>query len=216
MHQLLRALLEAAAGRFPPDDGSTEFLPSPPGPCDAVVGFTAHHIVAANLDAAEIAARLPEGEIGAAMDAGFLTWLGERLGTPPGMIDTVLAADPLAGDPPLELAPAPTGLLHDRIERANRYRTDLNVFVHGGGSSVMAIGRGLAERLEVTLEVDAPLRDVGLGRALAEAARTLVPPGEPLFAQVTPGNARSLRAFLAAGYRPIGSEVLFLRRSGRP
>jgi hypothetical protein len=46
---------------------------------------------------------------------------------------------------------------------------------------------------------------------MADAARTFGPPAEPLFAQVTPGNAASLRAFLAAGYRPIGSEVLFLR-----
>lgn len=28
---------------------------------------------------------------------------------------------------------------------------------------------------------------------------------------VSAGNARSLRAFQAAGYRPVGSEALFLR-----
>jgi hypothetical protein len=38
-----------------------------------------------------------------------------------------------------------------------------------------------------------------------------VPPAEPVFAQVAPGNAGSLRAVLAAGYRPIGGEVLFAR-----
>jgi len=37
--------------------------------------------------------------------------------------------------------------------------------------------------------------------------------GEPLFAQVAPGNAASLRAFLAAGFVPIGAEVLFPRGS---
>jgi hypothetical protein len=42
------------------------------------------------------------------------------------------------------------------------------------------------------------------------AARALIPPGEPVFGQVAPGNARSLRAVLAAGFKPIGSEVLFL------
>ena len=46
---------------------------------------------------------------------------------------------------------------------------------------------------------------------MAAAAVTLVPEGEPLFAQVSPGNVASVRAFLAAGYRPICSEVLFLR-----
>ena len=37
----------------------------------------------------------------------------------------------------------------------------------------------------------------------------LAPRDEPLYAQVSPGNASSLRAVLAAGYRAIGSEVLF-------
>jgi hypothetical protein len=33
--------------------------------------------------------------------------------------------------------------------------------------------------------------------------------GAPLWAQVAPANTASLRAFLAAGYRPVGAEVLF-------
>jgi hypothetical protein len=45
----------------------------------------------------------------------------------------------------------------------------------------------------------------------AQGPIRLAPRGEPLFAQVAPGNAASLRAFLAAGYRPVGAEVLFLR-----
>ncbi|HXM55375.1 MAG TPA: hypothetical protein VOB72_08295, partial [Candidatus Dormibacteraeota bacterium] len=40
----------------------------------------------------------------------------------------------------------------------------------------------------------------------------LAPAGEPVFVQVSPGNAASLRVVLAAGYRPIGSEVLLPRR----
>jgi hypothetical protein len=36
----------------------------------------------------------------------------------------------------------------------------------------------------------------------------LVPAGEPVFAAVAPGNACSLRAFLAAGFTPVGSEVI--------
>lgn len=38
--------------------------------------------------------------------------------------------------------------------------------------------------------------------------RGLVPAGEPVFAAVAPGNARSLRTFLATGFVPIGSEVI--------
>jgi hypothetical protein len=45
---------------------------------------------------------------------------------------------------------------------------------------------------------------------LAYAARYLIPDGEQLFVQVAPGNVPSLRAVLAAGFTPIGAEVLLL------
>jgi hypothetical protein len=48
----------------------------------------------------------------------------------------------------------------------------------------------------------------GTGRGVIRDARRPVPAGEPVFAAVAPGNARSLRAFLAAGFVPLGSEVL--------
>jgi hypothetical protein len=41
-------------------------------------------------------------------------------------------------------------------------------------------------------------------RLPADPWRSLVP------AQVAPGNAASVRAFLAAGYRPVGAEVLLV------
>jgi RimJ/RimL family protein N-acetyltransferase len=61
----------------------------------------------------------------------------------------------------------------------------------------------------VGIEVDASARGRGLGTALAAAAPALVPAGAPLWAQVAPANTASLRAFLAAGWRPVGAEVLF-------
>jgi GNAT superfamily N-acetyltransferase len=73
------------------------------------------------------------------------------------------------------------------------------------------IGRGVAGRWEVALEVEPGYRGKGLGRELAVAARHLVPDGAALWAQIAPGNAASVRAFLAAGYRPAGAEVLLLR-----
>jgi GNAT superfamily N-acetyltransferase len=205
-------LVAAAAGTFPPPDGVTEVLASPPGWCDAVVGFTAHLVVAGAVDPDEVLAHLPIDDIGAAMDVRFLTWLAERLRAEPGMLDAVLAAEPSDAEPSLVLTEA-SATDHPRVQRAARYRSDLRVFEGEGRGSVLTIGRGLAGRLEVSVEVDPGGRDAGLGRALAEAARTLAPAGEPLFAQVSPGNAASIRAFLAAGYRPIGSEVLFLRRA---
>jgi hypothetical protein len=63
----------------------------------------------------------------------------------------------------------------------------------------------------VAFEVEPAARCHGLGRRLAEIASSLAPPGEPLFAQVSPGNAASLRAVLNAGYRPVCAEVLLPR-----
>jgi RimJ/RimL family protein N-acetyltransferase len=70
------------------------------------------------------------------------------------------------------------------------------------------LGRGVAGRWEVGVEVEPGYRGKGLGRELAVAARHLVPGGAPLWAQIAPGNAASVRAFLAAGYRPVGAEAL--------
>jgi RimJ/RimL family protein N-acetyltransferase len=78
--------------------------------------------------------------------------------------------------------------------------------------AVLVVGRGLAGRLEVAFEVDPDWRGHGLGRALVTTARTLVPEGEPVFAQVAPANAASMRALLAAGFRPLGAELLFQPR----
>lgn len=51
-------------------------------------------------------------------------------------------------------------------------------------------------------------RRVSAGRELIRDALGLVPADEPVFAAVAPGNARSLRAFLAEGFTPVGSEVI--------
>ena len=99
----------------------------------------------------------------------------------------------------------PTGL-HTRIARAVRYRDDVRAWQAAGG--VIAIGRGVAGRWETAIEVDPRFRSAGLGRRLASAARHLVPDGAPVWAQIAPGNAASVRAFLWAGFRPIGAEVL--------
>jgi len=46
--------------------------------------------------------------------------------------------------------------------------------------------------------------------------RALVPAEALLWAQVHPANVASLRAFLAAGYAPVGAEVLFTREPADP
>jgi GNAT superfamily N-acetyltransferase len=216
VNDLLRLLRDAATGSPPAADGLVEVWPPPPGAADAVLAFTAHHVVAARVDPDLVAARLPDGDLGAPMGAGFLSWLGERLGSQPGSLDVVLAAAGLGGTPPLELRAGVDPGRHPRVARALRYRDELAVWTDPEGLGVLVLGRGLAGRREVAFEVDPAARNRGLGRLLVAAARHLTPPGEPLFAQVAPGNAASLRVVGAAGFRPIGAEVLFHRDGGAP
>jgi L-amino acid N-acyltransferase YncA len=93
-----------------------------------------------------------------------------------------------------------------RVVYARNRREEVRAWTAEGG--VLVTGRGIAGRLEVSVEVEEGVRHRGLGRELVTAARYLVT--EPLWAQVAPGNARSLRAFQAAGYLPVASEVLLL------
>jgi RimJ/RimL family protein N-acetyltransferase len=84
------------------------------------------------------------------------------------------------------------------------------VYEDDDGAAVVVVGRGLALRREVAVEVDPAARNRGLGTQALFNARRLVGEDDVLFAQVAPGNAASLRIFLTAGFEPIGCEVLFL------
>ncbi len=186
-------------------------MPSPAGPSDVVCAFSAHAVIAAAVAERDVRRRLAPDDLGAPMEAGFLVWLGEQLGVMPGMLDIVLVA---TGDAPatrVQIVPQ-AGDPAARVERARRYRRDVKVFGEAGGRGIGVVGRGLARRWEVAVEVEPAHRNRGLGRELFAAARRFVPEGEPLFAQVSPGNAASLRSVMAAGFKPVGSEVLFLTR----
>jgi RimJ/RimL family protein N-acetyltransferase len=100
---------------------------------------------------------------------------------------------------------------HPRIERAARYRRDQRMFVADDDAAVLVVGRGVCDRWEFGFEVAAGAQRRGLGREVAAAAAGLVPVGEPLWGQVAPGNAASLRALAAAGFVAAGAEVLFPR-----
>jgi hypothetical protein len=201
----LRDMLHAAArGELPPADGRIDVVEPADGATAAIVAFTAHYVFAAEVTREEVLARIPPGDLDAPLGVPFLSWFGERTGSRPDGIDVLLVADPIPGlvaVRPLDDAD------HPRARRARRVRSD--VAVYGDETGVIAIGRGLAGRVEVSIEVRAEERGRGTGRLLAHAARTLGPRTEPVFAQVAPGNAAALHAFLAAGFRPIGAEVLF-------
>jgi GNAT superfamily N-acetyltransferase len=143
--------------------------------------------------------------IAAPLNARFLSALADRVGHEPGTLDNVLVASARPSD--FELVPAEVD--HPRADRALLHRSDVRIWSTPDGSGLLTLGRGVAGRWEVSLEVDRACRGRGLGTSLARAARALVPDDAPLWAQVAPANVASLRAFLAAGYRPVGAEMLF-------
>lgn len=207
MSETLRDILDAAArGVFPPADGRTTVVPQA---CDrdaGVLSFTAHSVVFTDEDPRwvyDMLAAAPCDALAATMNPLFLAAFIERTGRTSETIDAMLVGSPLPGGPPLTLTEIGDGD-HPRIVYARRRRDDVRAWQTDGG--VLVLGRGIAGRLEVSVEVDEGVRHRGLGRALVTAARHLAT--EPLWAQVAPGNARSLRTFQAAGYRPVGAEVL--------
>ncbi len=209
-HPLAEMLHAAAHGNHPSPDGFVEVMPSPGGPADAIVDFTAHLVVAADVPADDVLNQLPVGDLSGWTHPSFQLWLAQRLDSRPGSRDLVMAAPP-ADHADLELTRRDDLSGHDRVRRAARYRTDLKVFTDPDELGVLVIGRGLVGRMECAFEVEPSARHRGLGRRLALAARTFVPDDGAIFAQVAPGNVASVRALLSAGFRPIGGEVLFPR-----
>lgn len=209
-HPLLVMLDDAAAGRFPPVDGRIDVVPAPAGRADALVGFTGHFVLAADIDAAEVVDRIPPGDFSAPMSSAMLTWLAQRLDSVPATLDALLCRVGTGAGAPAWLHEI-DGHDHPRVERASRYRSDMRVFVVDDDAAVLAIGRGICGRWEFGFEVEPSAQGRGIGRAVAQAAVAIVPNGEPLWGQVAPANAASLRALGAVGFVPIGAEVLFPR-----
>ncbi|MFF7052296.1 GNAT family N-acetyltransferase [Streptomyces griseorubiginosus] len=209
--ETLRDILDAAArGVLPPADGGTTIVPQACHRDAGVLSFTAHSVVFTDEDPEWVRATLRGLDcdpLAATMNPRFLTALLDRTGRRSETIDAMLVADPLPGEPPLALQEIEDAN-HPRIAYARGRRDDIRAWTGDGG--VLVTGRGVGGRLEVSVEVDEAVRQRGLGRVLVSAARHLV--GEPLWAQVSPGNARSLRAFQAAGYRPVGAEAVLLAR----
>jgi hypothetical protein len=212
--QALSALLaNVASGQYPPADGRVDVIAQPCGRDAGVISLTGYAVVFADTDPDWVAAQLPRGDLSAPLSASFLHTLSQRLGRHTHSVDMLTCADGLPGPPPADLRlselTASGGATHPRIARAMRYRDDVRAWRAAGG--VVLLGRGVAGRFEVAIEVDPARRDRGLGARLAAAARHLVPAGHALWAQIAPANAASVRAFLAAGYRPVGAEALLSR-----
>ena len=212
----LDSVLRAAAqGRHPEPDGSVDVLPQH-GRAAGVVAFSAHFVVSADVDHQWVRDQLPPGDYSAPLGARFLVALADRIGADIGSIDAVLSATDRGDGRAEEIADGLEEIEareHPRVVRALRYRDDVRVWRTADGAGHVLVGRGLAGRWETAFEVEPAARANGLGRRLAAAATALVPAGEPVWAQVAPGNAASLRAVLAAGFEPVCGEVLLPARS---
>ncbi|MFD7794040.1 GNAT family N-acetyltransferase [Streptomyces sp. NPDC059759] len=207
-HGLGTVVDAAARGIFPPPDGSVTVVRQECARDAGVLAFTAHSVVFTDEDEGWVRATLAAvgcDPLAAAMNPQFLAALMERTGRAHDTVDVMSVAAPLSGPPPLVLTEL-SGSGRPRVAAALGRRDGVRAWAADGGTVVL--GHGVGGRLEVSVEVAEDARHRGLGRALATAARHLA--GEPVWAQVAAGNARSLRAFQAAGFRPVGAEALLI------
>jgi GNAT superfamily N-acetyltransferase len=200
----LADILAAASMGHMPRPGAGPTIVPQPSPRDAgVIAFTGHSVIFADVDEGWIRSRLPEDDLSASLNPPLLSALEERMNRRVDTVDMLALATPCRDRPSIPLTEVPAAN-HPRIERARRYRDDVRVWTCPGG--VLVIGRGVAGRWEVAIEVDPGCQGRGLGRTLARAARHLTTLS--LWAQIAPGNAASVRSFIAAGYIPMGAEAL--------
>jgi hypothetical protein len=201
MHPLHEALVDAADRRFPPLDGRVEVLTPMAGDHHGVVEFTGHAVVLTDHRPGDVISQGADG-FGGASHPDVVRWLAG----PDGWIgshDVVLAARGTGGGS----LPESTELDdHPRVVRSRAHRRD--VHVHADATGVVTIGRGLVDRRELSVEVFSDAAVHGRGRRLITEGLALVEAGDLVWAQVAPGNAASLRAFLSCGFVPIGAETL--------
>lgn len=199
MHPLLDLFHQAAAGRFPRIDGDVTYLPPLSGDWEAVVSFTGHAFVASRLGQPDLTDLAPDG-FGAVLRPEVLL----RMAGPSGRIGVIDLTMVRLGRGGGTITPNADLETHPRVAYARSIRREVTAY--GDAEGLFTLGEGLAGRLEMSVENsgNGEIR----GRDLIAEALTMVPEGRPVFAAVSPGNARSLRAFLACGFVPLGSEVL--------
>lgn len=120
---MLELLHAAARGAFPPEDGRTEVVSAVAGAPAAVLSFTAHHVVAADVPADEVLARVDPADLKGPLAPAVLAWLSSRTGLVSGSLDVLLAWVPERGvDFGSEVRPVEAGE-HPRVDRARRWPT---------------------------------------------------------------------------------------------
>jgi hypothetical protein len=208
-------LLDAARGRFPDADGGwTRIQPWRPD-LEGVVAFTGHAFLAigADVDDALLADLGVDGYGGAHAPrvvqtlAGPTGWVGTLdVVLVSGVGDTKRVRTVLVDRPDLADRPA--------VERARRVRDDVRTLgtTDPEDHSLVTVARGLGGLVELGIETDGHAHAASMIRA----ARALAPAGDPVVATVPPANARALRAFLRAGFKPVASVQLYKRDDSLP
>jgi GNAT superfamily N-acetyltransferase len=203
------ALRAALTGVFPPDDGGVECVDPWMDGVEAVVSFTGHCFVATRLPAATVQA--------AGIDAfggSFSPRVITTLAGPQGQIDCLDVLLMSTGTGRTTLPERRALMDHPRVRHARQWRD--GVYVHADRRGLVTVSRGIGGVAELSFEVAPEDRGAGLGRDLLDDGRGLVPDGEPVLLTVAPGNARSLRAGLAAGFVPVGAVQLVRPGPARP
>lgn len=172
-----------------------------PGGVHVVHEFTGHAVVLTDRDADELRALGVDG-FGAVAQPEVVSWLAGPGGSV-GSHDAVMVARGRGRAVAVERNDLDD---HPRVRRARRYRPDLRVF--GDDRGLVTLGHGLVGRMELSVELLDATPSRGVGGDLIELGLDLAPADELVWAQVAPGNAASLRAFLRCGFVPIGAETL--------
>ena len=210
---LADVLRDAARGVYPPADGGWDRAALWLRGVEAIVAMTGHAFLAVSQDLADVE-----------LDAHGVDGYGgahhprvAELVRGSGWADTLDVLLVRPGDAPRpagvgpDLVPRDDLAGHPRVAVAQQVRSGIRVLGMPSrrSRSVVTFANGLGGLPEIGLQAEGP----GSGRDLLDAALRWVHDelgeGGPLVAAVAPGNARSLRLFLGAGFVPVGSVQLF-------
>ncbi|MGZ4627118.1 MAG: GNAT family N-acetyltransferase, partial [Kineosporiaceae bacterium] len=115
MKDLAGLFARLVAGDVPVADASVTVLPAPAGARAVVVGGTAWHVVATDVDPAWVAHAVAHDPVAAPLGARFLAALADPVGAEPGSLDAVLVAPSPPAEPALRLVLAEVD--HPRVAR---------------------------------------------------------------------------------------------------
>ncbi len=196
----------AATGEFPAIDGRWDRVSPWREGVEGVIAFTGHAYIAVGDDVSdEQIASLGADGFGGASNPRLVSALA---GT--GWIDAldmVLVAEGLGGE---EALVSRSDLRnHPRAEHATLVRTDVATYGYAapGDRTLVTVAKGIAGLPELGIETDPEHHHSGTD--VVRDALTLLPRGQVVAAAVAPGNARAVRASLAAGFEPVASIQLW-------